>query len=95
MRSDLKELIKKINDLGFGVFIFIRDTDQNVISNNLKKINSNDPSKEIELREYGVGAQILLDIGVRNIKLISNSKSTLLNIEGYNLEISERIPLVD
>ena len=86
---------KKINDLGFGVFIFIRDTDQNVISNNLNKINNNDPSKEIELREYGVGAQILLDIGVRNIKLISDSKSTLLNIEGYNLEISERISLND
>ena len=86
---------KKINDLEFGVLIFIRDTDQNVISNNLKKINSNDSSKEIELREYGIGAQILLDIGVRNIKLISNSKSTLLNIEGYNLEITERIPLVD
>ena len=44
--------------MGFGVFIFIRDTDQNVISNNLKKINNNDPTKEIELREYGVGAQI-------------------------------------
>ena len=86
---------KKINDIGFGVFIFIRDTNQNVISNNLKKINNNDPSKEIELREYGVGAQILLDIGVRNIKLISDSKSTLLNIEGYNLEINERVPLVD
>ena len=86
---------KKINDMGFGVFIFIRDTDQNVISNNLKKINNNDPTKEIELREYGVGAQILLDIGVRNIKLISDSKSTLLNIEGYNLEINERVPLVD
>ena len=86
---------KKINDIGFGVFIFIRDTNKNVISNNLKKINNNDPSKEIELREYGVGAQILLDIGVRNIKLISDSKSTLLNIEGYNLEINERVPLVD
>ena len=61
----------------------------------MNKINNNDPSKEIELREYGVGAQILLDIGVRNIKLISDSKSTLLNIEGYNLEITERVSLND
>ena len=90
-----KRIVDALIDIGFGVFIFIRDTNQNVISNNLKKINNNNPSKEIELREYGVGAQILLDIGVRNIKLISNSKSTLLNIEGYNLEINERVPLVD
>ena len=85
----------KINDIGFGVVIFIRDTNENVISNNLNKIINNNPAKEIELREYGVGAQILLDLGVRDIKLISDSKSTLLNIEGYNLKISERVPLSD
>ena len=48
-----------------------------------------------ELRDYGVGAQILLDLGVRNMTLLSNHKKTIVGLEGYGLTVEgqQAIPL--
>jgi len=46
-----------------------------------------------DLRDYGVGAQILYDLGVRKIKLLTNNPKKVVGLEGYNLEIIEQIPL--
>jgi 3,4-dihydroxy 2-butanone 4-phosphate synthase/GTP cyclohydrolase II len=46
-----------------------------------------------DLRDYGVGAQILHDLGVRKIKLMTNNPKKVIGLEGYNLEITEQIPL--
>ncbi len=40
------------------------------------------------LREYGVGAQILSDLGIRQMTLLSNTKSNVVSLEGYDLEIA-------
>ncbi|MFC1498359.1 bifunctional 3,4-dihydroxy-2-butanone-4-phosphate synthase/GTP cyclohydrolase II [Verrucomicrobiota bacterium] len=47
-----------------------------------------------DLRDYGVGAQILCDLGLKKIRLITNNPRKVIGLEGYGLEISERIPLV-
>ena len=46
-----------------------------------------------DLRDYGMGAQILYDLGVRKIKLLTNNPKKVVGLEGYNLEIVEQIPL--
>ena len=46
-----------------------------------------------DLRDYGVGAQILYDLGVRKIKLLTNNPKKVIGLEGYNLEIIEQVPL--
>lgn len=46
-----------------------------------------------DLRDYGIGAQILADIGVRQIKLLTNNPTKVTGIQGYGLEIVERIPI--
>jgi len=46
-----------------------------------------------DLRDYGVGAQILRDLGVKKMRLITNNPGKRAGIEGYGLEIVERIPL--
>ncbi len=46
-----------------------------------------------DLRDYGMGAQILHDLGVRRIKLLTNNPKKVVGLEGYGLEISEQIPL--
>jgi GTP cyclohydrolase II len=49
--------------------------------------------KEGEIREYGIGAQILLDIGIEKLQVISNNPSRLVGLEAYGIKSVERITL--
>jgi len=44
-------------------------------------------------RDYGIGAQILADLGLRKIRLLTNNPTKLVALEGYGLEIVERVPI--
>ena len=46
-----------------------------------------------DLREYGIGAQILLDLGVRKMRLMTNNPKKIVGLEGYGLEVVERVPI--
>jgi 3,4-dihydroxy 2-butanone 4-phosphate synthase/GTP cyclohydrolase II len=46
-----------------------------------------------DLRDYGIGAQILTDLGVRKIKLLTNNPKKIIGLQGYGLEIVERVPM--
>ena len=47
----------------------------------------------VELRDYGVGAQILLDLGLKEMILLSNTQHTVVGLDGYGLSIVEQRPL--
>ncbi|MFW6245747.1 MAG: bifunctional 3,4-dihydroxy-2-butanone-4-phosphate synthase/GTP cyclohydrolase II, partial [Fibrobacterota bacterium] len=46
-----------------------------------------------DLRDYGIGAQILADLGVHKIRLMTNNPRKIVGLEGYGLEVVERVPL--
>ena len=48
---------------------------------------------DADLREYGVGAQILVDLGVRRMRLLTNNPRKVASLEGFGLELTERVPL--
>jgi 3,4-dihydroxy 2-butanone 4-phosphate synthase/GTP cyclohydrolase II len=48
----------------------------------------------MDLRDYGVGAQILADLGVKKIRLLTNNPRKVVGLEGHNLEIVEQLPIV-
>ncbi len=47
-----------------------------------------------DLRDYGVGAQILVDLGVSNLRLMTNNPRKIVGLEGYGLRVAERVPLI-
>lgn len=81
----LLDSMKKISDNGSGVVVIIRQPSESVserLGANKDRANHDDT-----LRNYGTGAQILLDIGIRKLKLISSSQKSVVGLEGYGLEI--------
>jgi 3,4-dihydroxy 2-butanone 4-phosphate synthase/GTP cyclohydrolase II len=47
-----------------------------------------------DLRNYGIGAQILLDLGLRSMRVLTNNPRKLVGLEGYGLEVEDRVPIV-
>ncbi len=95
--SLLHEAMRKIADDGCGVIVYVRRDGRSAeIGNTAKESQtpSTDPAtRERDFREYGVGAQILRDLGVRKIRLLSNFARNLVSLPGYGLEIVECVPL--
>jgi 3,4-dihydroxy 2-butanone 4-phosphate synthase/GTP cyclohydrolase II len=77
---------------GAGVAVFIRDSNPAWLSERYGAEPGTDHGANV-LRDYGVGAQILLDLGVRDMELLSNSKTVLPGSGGYGLRIVGRRPL--
>ena len=46
-----------------------------------------------DFRDYGIGAQILVDLGLKNIRLLTNNPRKIVGLEGYGLKVVERVPL--
>ena len=82
-----------IEQEGQGVIVILRDSDPVAISKRLGKLedNSEDNGEHSiqNLRTYGLGAQILKDLGVNKMKLITNTPKTVVGLDGYGLEICE------
>lgn len=89
-RSDiLKESMKIIAEEGRGVIVLIRDTTATVVSDMLlRKGEGGEQGMPRRLREYGVGAQILLDLGIHDMILLSDTDRSIVGLEGYGLKVA-------
>ena len=72
--------------------VLIRDSNPRGLSNHIQERLGNGASSG-SLRDYGVGAQILLDLGVRQMVLMSNVERAIIGLDGFGLRIVDRIPI--
>src|SRR5579883_606184 len=86
--------MREIARAGRGVIVIIREHRRTALSDRVRQLAMS-PRPQRELRDYGIGAQILLDLGVKDMILLSNRRRTIIGLEGYGLNIVEQRSVSD
>ncbi len=88
--GQLHSAMSEIERAGRGVLVLIREPRRSSLSDSVRDRLGEPLEVPPQLRDYGIGAQILLDLGVRDMVLLSNSQRTIVGLEGYGLSIAEQ-----
>src|SRR5947208_15440926 len=103
--EQLRAALKMIDDAGAGILVYLRQEGRGIgLANEVKAYATQDAGADAvepklsagfkeDLRVYGVGAQVLLQLGVRKLRLLTNHPKNIIGLQGYGLTVVEQLPL--